>query len=254
VALGRTRTLLLELDAVLKQLRRAGNEAWESNVGVDLRAMYKQVDSTLRFRARGTASPPDPIVVLAGMTPGALRDLFSPMCTNAATLTTLQQVVALYSRRIKRIPNPEFIAQNSPIPGTSIRYLFDRVSAYDYAAQNWGGTHSRLLIGWAANALGELRDPRYVERALEMCPERRTHLIAAMAILAPTNAKDVVLNYARNDVKPAVREAALWTAGLLLGDAATPLVAEAETQDLDANVRRIARRWLSVGHMWWWRV
>ncbi len=254
IALGRARTILGELDAFLPSLRNIGEEAWNSELGHELRDMYKQVESSVRFRARSTDSPSAPLIVQAGLTPMEVIAMYAPLCPSAAKLTSLPSVVAQYSRRLKRVPNPDFRSQRSPVPGTSTQYLFDRVSAYNYAAQNWGGTYSRLLIGWAAEDLGELRDARYVQRALETCPQRRTHLIAAMALLAPDNAVDIVMNYARNDTSTAVREAALWTAGLLLGESADPVLSEAENHDPDRGIRVTVRRWLSVGALWWWRV
>lgn len=101
-----------------------------------------------------------------GWTSDELQAVLEPLYPKAQKETRARQLVPLLVRRIRRIPNPQFSRRFNQDASTAAEFLFDRFDTLTYAANQWGGTESRVHASIAKAELGMLRDYRFVIPAL----------------------------------------------------------------------------------------
>lgn len=256
IATGRARHILRELTDLQARVQALpATIPGRAEYAAQLEQHTAAVRGWLKFRSAQVPGMPSDIHLGApGLTANALRDLFAPVNTRTAAMHGTKTIVPHYSRLVRRFPNPQFKGRLSGDPATAALFLFDRVDAIGYAARQWGGAKCQLHALWAVEELGELRDARYALVALASESSAvRQRVIGTLALLAPPDAADTLLHHLRNDIDAGVRECALWALGLVMGEAATAVLTEVVTHDPDANVRRTARAYLTLGDSWWWR-
>jgi hypothetical protein len=256
VATGRARQLLAEVDQLAERVRIMPR----ATAGVDacLATLDGQADTIrgwIQFRAPRQAGMPNDIQIeQGGLTALELREIFAPINRTAELLTTGGAVIRQYGGLIRRVRNTRFRNRRSGDAETAPEFLFDVADSLAYAARQWGGPTCQLMTFWAIEEMGELRDPRYLVAALRTeNAEIRRRVIGGLALLRAEGARDTILHHVRDDVDAGVRECALWSIGMLLGDAANPLLNDVAVNDPDARVRRAASKFLSIGAHWWWR-
>jgi HEAT repeats len=190
-----------------------------------------------------------------GWTAVEARKVVAPLYPAVAKATP-PRVTALLAKDVRRVRNPAFVSRRSGDPFTATEWLFERTDLLLFAAKQFGGPEARTQARDAEQALGRLRDARFVTPALssEDVRERLTG-VACLAYLTEGVPLEALADRARNDVEPGVRQAALWAYGFAGGEDGLGLLREAATEDQSDRVREFARHALStVERRGWWKV
>jgi hypothetical protein len=257
IALGRARVLALELSRRVPDVARAASEGCEA-----ARALLPKLERARvnlrgweRFRAaRDPGLPPDVQLEGPTLTPTELQALYAPVSPVTAAPRSPAAIVQRYSRVLKRVRNRDYRDRRSGDVRTSHQFYFDGVAARLHGVRLWGGAQARLAGLMAEDELGELRDGRYVLRALATDHlEQRLRAVAALAFLQPDGASEALRERARGDASPGVRELAIWALGFLEASDADEVAREAVREDPAVEVRRAAQRFLNAGPHWGWR-
>jgi hypothetical protein len=162
---------------------------------------------------------------------------------------------ALLCKRIRRVPNPDFRHRFSKEPRGASEFLFDRADALMYAARRWGGYECSFQAKIASGELGWLRDVRYVFPALRARDIRiRLSGVACLAFLWSEEGNDYLRQTAVADSEPGVRQSALWAYGFAGGKDVHKLLRELCRNDVNANVRSLAKKAMNLNATEWWVV
>lgn len=119
-------------------------------------------------------------------------------------------VVRQLSLRVRRIPNPDFVAHRY---GGRIgaEWLFEKVDARLYLAIRYGGRECNLLAGMVGQALGRLRDPRYMlASGTAKSSAERLRGVAALSFVGGTRVNEMLALLWKRESDPAVQAAILW--------------------------------------------
>lgn len=175
-----------------------------------------------------------------GWTAEELLDVLRPVYP-AAEDATPSDLITLLSRKVRRIPNPDFTSRRSGEHRTASEYLFEQTDALLVAALSWGNTEARVQATVAKNELGRLRDPRWVKPGLtDSNPAVRFAAIACLAFLLHRASVEALEDFSKNTNDEEFLRAADWAKQWLRSNAG----GKADTGRPKTNSQRA----VEVGH------